>query len=392
MKQGKQDRTINEGTEEETIGAGIGGIHSSTALVSNLVDSELVEQSTQQATAATVTTTTTTEGVQHEEENLHEEEHEHEQQYLGQAARAGQPPYAPLLGFAETGSTGIHLSFAITTATTTRGRTRRNSQQEIEADFEGDLVLIERGGARVGGELGGAGELAIRLGDKEDERETSALAVLAARVTARLIAQHHQPLHARLLSQQLWTASLRDLQRFATRLLAPPHVTPASPFVVMHALLLVHRILTLAVAVTPVESFAVTTRNHVMPTHSHVTVREEPSIANPTNQPQPANRLGNPTPTSHQRIPQTPNQSTNQPIHQQPVNLPPSLHSPTNLLLGGLILADHYLNDSPARTSVFVPFHNSLSNNSQNYYHARTIKHDALKCLAYNVGVGEREF
>ncbi|KAJ3141933.1 hypothetical protein HK100_005329 [Physocladia obscura] len=252
----------------------------------------------------------------------HQQEHQEQQE---RRLQPGQPPNAPLLN-------------AISATTRTASVTRLPSFAII-------ITVREP-----------KPELELEMETPSDSHSSpSPLASLAAKVTAKLLAQHQlqaQTDPARTNANYSFDSeSLRNLLRFSSQILAPAHVTPASPFVIMHALLLVHRIL--GQQQQKQQQEPTYESNSAFATQISPSSQETPSTASASNSAPP---------------------------------LPSSLSSPTNLLLAGIILADNYLNDHPVHASVFSNFQPSTTHS------IRSIKHDALLCLGYNVGVNEREF
>ncbi|KAJ3390299.1 hypothetical protein HDU84_007680 [Entophlyctis sp. JEL0112] len=258
---------------------------------------------------------------------------------------------------------------------------------------------------------------ALRLAEQP---APSPLAALAASVTARLVLAHHRH-HQSLRS----TSALVQLRRFANSVLNTDSITPSTPIIVLHALLLIHRILSCSHAGSGgggggggdganrrnfdnVDKLVPSESSVVVPSVDSYSVTHASSLSR------------NPGGCRH---------------------LPPSLHTPANLLLAGLLLADSFFSDLPARTAVLTamvrsegtvtPPHppagsdglaavvaptqdtsrpsvhnvaddaaaamneNSSDSASADKMHtisALDIKRDALDCLAWRVGVSEIEF
>ncbi|KAJ3392079.1 hypothetical protein HDU84_004788 [Entophlyctis sp. JEL0112] len=264
---------------------------------------------------------------------------------------------------------------------------------------------------------------ALRPGNSQgvEQPAPSPLAALAASVTARLVWAHH--LHHQSLRS---TSALVQLKRFAASVLNTHSITPSTPIIVLHALLLIHRILSRSHAGSSgggsggggnstegdngnLDNFdnfvaaALTSRSSAVPVDSQLMTHASSSLRNLEH-----------TDTRH---------------------LPPSLHTPANLLLAGLLLADSFFSDLPARAAVLtamvgaeatIPTPQPLvasdsvtaaavAATSQDTLRssfpdvasaavanpisdkttalsALDIKRDALNCLAWRVGVGEIEF
>ncbi|KAI9345193.1 hypothetical protein BDR26DRAFT_856499 [Obelidium mucronatum] len=188
--------------------------------------------------------------------------------------------------------------------------------------------------------------------NSSDMPSSTSLATLAAKVTARLIAQY--PPSVTPLDRSSQAQLISEMQRFVAKALPTESITPSTPFVVMHALLLVHRIL----------------RSGSRYTTSNQQNSSSPLIRNITT---------SSSATTSTTIPQ---------INPMPSPLPASLHSPTNLLIAGFILADSFFSDNPTRTRTWSDLSESIRNGDL----IAQIKRDALICLAYDINVGEREF
>ncbi|ORY43763.1 hypothetical protein BCR33DRAFT_717409 [Rhizoclosmatium globosum] len=165
----------------------------------------------------------------------------------------------------------------------------------------------------------------------------SSLATLTAKVTIRLVSQFPPTIPAPSNHTQL----LMDMQRFVIQALPRENISPKTPFVVMHALYLVHKILrTQNGTLTSSSSYRVTEVHHPQ--------RQSPLLRSITH-PQPSpniqesmlNLLTNPM------LPQAENDSSHQ-------NLPTILQTPSNLLIAAFLLADAFYNDNPQRTRAWT--------------------------------------
>ncbi|KAJ3030926.1 UNVERIFIED_CONTAM: hypothetical protein HDU68_007287 [Siphonaria sp. JEL0065] len=213
---------------------------------------------------------------------------------------------------------------------------------------------------------------------------SSSLAALTAKVTARLVAQY--PPTNTQIDRVTQTQLLNEMQRFLAKALPPESITPSTPFVVMHALLLVHRILrSNRIPSQPPSS--------LLPVGSaYITSTQQPQQQQ---QQQPSSPLiRNITSTSSTLVPTS--TSLMNPMRPTPpirtTALPLSLHSPTNLLIAGFMLADSFFSDNPTRTRTWTELGQTMRSGDDGGSTTAQIKRDALECLAYEVHVGEREF
>ncbi|KAI8619608.1 hypothetical protein BC830DRAFT_737617 [Chytriomyces sp. MP71] len=238
--------------------------------------------------------------------------------------------------------------------------------------------------------------------------EQHPLAALCARVTLALVTQYPPAnalpmtlLHLRLApngNQMLMRHHLAALNRFAASSLSHASLTPSSPFVVMHALLLVHRILTNAPSNPPIA-------NNVNVTH-----------ASPSSQPPPQLQRSRAAPSASIAAIASASPAGTTSIGGSsgpslpPTTIPISLHSPTRLLLAGLILADHYSSDHPLPLRMWsdwsgIGVDGTASGIDDASLHSTRvedmmdgsggvvqIKRDALEFLAFHVGVRKEEF
>ncbi|KAJ3357392.1 hypothetical protein HDU83_007323 [Entophlyctis luteolus] len=253
----------------------------------------------------------------------------------------------------------------------------------------------------------------------------SPLAALAASVTARLVWAHQ--LHHHSLRS---TSALVQLKRFAASVLNTRSITPSTPIIVLHALLLIHRILSRSHAGSGSGTVGGVGGNNVADGGHRNLDNFDTFVAAALSSSGPVAVSADSFPMTH-----TASSSRNPGEHAAPRHLPPSLHTPANLLLAGLLLADSFFSDLPARAAVLTAmvrsevavaasqplaesegaaessqntssstFHNaagaaaadsigdSTTAHKTNKVSALDIKRDALNCLAWRVGVGEIEF
>ncbi|KAI8621704.1 hypothetical protein BC830DRAFT_1076976 [Chytriomyces sp. MP71] len=238
--------------------------------------------------------------------------------------------------------------------------------------------------------------------------ETQPLAALCARVTLALVTQYPPAntlsmtlLHLRLApngNQMLMRHHLAELNRFAASSLSHASLTPSSPFVVMHALLLVHRILTNAPSNPPVA-------NTVKVTHASPSSQTPPQLQRSRSAPSTSI-----TAVASVYSAGSTSSGSCSGASPPPTTIPISLHSPTRLLLAGLILADHYSSDHPLPMRIWsdlsgigvVGTASRIDDASLHSTHVTDmkegsggvvqIKRDALEFLAFHVGVRKEEF
>ncbi|KAI8840985.1 hypothetical protein BJ741DRAFT_594955 [Chytriomyces cf. hyalinus JEL632] len=219
----------------------------------------------------------------------------------------------------------------------------------------------------------------------------SSLAVLATRTTLALVS-HNPPanalpatqLHRRLApngNTMLLKHHVHALSVFGARALNGNSITPSSPFVVMHALLLVHRILTsvsgASVGKTSfADGFGGTNSRRGSVANSGISIK-----------------LGCGAVSGPRSVP---NQNC----------IPISLHSPARLLVAGLVLADQYSSDHPLSLKLWAEWSGIPVDGSMSATVASTrvedmmdgaggifqIKRDALEFLMFDIGVGSQEF